>query len=361
MGVFDRLFGRGKPQGVEQAVDVQLAAPQRAAPADAGARASRPSRADEPGSFRGKHFTEWAPIVDQLRVEGRLDESLALAYECIEATEREDGAEGYGVAPAYYEDAAIVLRKQRRYAEEVQVLERYLQRTKGRHPKLEDRRRKAVALRDTQLNATPPACASCGTLLEAPPKSRGKCPSCAQTLVMRTVNGQRVAFTPEQAEAHTIADKAAKQRSAFLLRLGYYDVTDQDWDRVHAEQAERFGFPSADGDVYWQLANEAAVAYERAQDWAAAARVRQDMAKFCVEEGREWLPSAQLCEQSSLRVLQQYDRPDAAMILIACDCDPCQRDHQLSRTLGEFAASWPLPHADCDRPPCKCRITRCLY
>ena len=79
-----------------------------------------------------------------------------------------------------------------------------------------------------------------------------------------------------------------------------------------------------------------------------------------VEEGRNWLHWAQLSEQSSLRVLQQYDVQDAALILIACDCGPCQRDHQLSRTLGEFAANWPLPHADCQRPPCRCRITRSL-
>jgi uncharacterized Zn finger protein (UPF0148 family) len=349
MGLLDRLFGRAS-NVEEEALEV---------PALTDFDAER-RRAQAAGSFRGKHFTEWAPEVDRLRAEGKLVESLALAYECIEATERQDTVDSHGVAPGYYHDAAVVLRKQKRYVEEVQVLERYLARS-GRHPEFEDRARKAAALRDAGANSTAIACPSCGEVLENPPKSRGKCPSCGQQIVMRTVDGQRAAFSPEQATAYTASDKAAKQRATFLKRLGYFDVTEKDWDCIHAEQAARFGHASSDGDVYWQIANERAVGYELEQNWSLAGRLRSDMTKFSVEEGRDWVGPARIAEENWLRALQHYDGPEAEMILIACPCEFCQRDHQQVRSLAQFAASWPLPHIECGRPPCRCRVTRRMY
>lgn len=350
MGLLDRLFGREK-EGDDTPVENSASLPNLE-----GER----RRAQAAGSFRGKHFTEWAPEVDRLRAEGRLDESLALAQDCIEATERQDAIESYGVAPGYYYDAAVVLRRQKRYAEEVQVLERYLARS-GRHPEFEDRVRKATALRDAATNTTAIACPACGEVLASPPKSRGTCASCGQQLVMRTVDGQRVALTPDQVTAQAAADKAAKQRAKFLKRLGYFDVTEKDWDRVHAEQAARFAHASSDGDVYWQIATERAINYEQLGNWLLAGRVRSDMAKFSVEEGRDWVGPARAAEADWLRALQHYDGPATAMILIACPCKSCQRDHQQVRTLAQFAMSWPLPHAECDRPPCRCRVTRRMH
>jgi predicted RNA-binding Zn-ribbon protein involved in translation (DUF1610 family) len=348
MGLLDRLLGRDrKPELVAD----------EPAPGMADFDAER-RRAEAAGSFDGKHFTEWAPEVDRLRKEGQFEESLVLAYRCIDATEAQHAVDGNGVAPGYYWDAAVALRSLHRYAEEAQVLERYLALAGGRNPNFEDRLRKTVELRDAEVNATAPACPACGTVLDSPPKSRGKCPSCGQSLVMRTVAGQRVAFTPEQATAQAEADKASKRRAKFLKRLGYFDVTEQDWDAVYAEQTERFGRPSADGDVYWQLATDAAVRYEQSGQWIAAAQVRDDMAKFNVEEGRDWVGSARLAEQDTMRALQEYDGPDQAMILIACPCDVCQQAHLQVKPFRDFTAAWPLPHEDCRRPPCRCRIQR---
>lgn len=351
MGLLDRLLGRDRKP--EQSID-------EPAPGMADFDAER-RRADAAGSFDGKHFTEWPPVVDQLRKDGRTEESLALAYRCIDATEAQDAVDGHGVAPGYYWDAAVALRTLGRHDEEVTVLERYLSRAGGRNPNFEDRLRTAVDLRDAAVNATYPACPACGTVLDSPPKSRGKCPSCGQQLVMRTVSGQRVALTSEQATAHTVADKAAKQRAKFLKRLGYFDVTEQDWDRTQRELTGQFGTPAKDGDVYWRLANEAALGYEQTRQWDLGMRVRNDMAKFNVEEGRDWVGSARLAEQDAMRSLQEYDDAKQAMSLIACPCDVCQADHQTVKPLGDFAAAWPLPHADCGRPPCRCRIQRQMY
>jgi hypothetical protein len=135
--------------------------------------------------------------------------------------------------------------------------------------------------------------------------------------MMRTVDSQRSAFTLGQATAHTASDKAAKPRAAFLKRLGHSDVTAKDWDHVRAEQAARFGHASSDGVVYWQITSE-----------RAAGRLRSDMTKFYVEEGRDWVEPARIAQENLLRSLRQYDGPEVEMILIACRCDRCQRDHQ---------------------------------
>lgn len=96
----------------------------------------------------------WAPDnvegVKQLKREGRLDEAEALLRKLIGATEGEDEKLRWGVAPWYYEQLAIVLRKQQKYDEEIEVLERF---ARQRHapgasvPKLLERLEKAKAKR----------------------------------------------------------------------------------------------------------------------------------------------------------------------------------------------------------------------
>lgn len=69
------------------------------------------------------------PIKEAKR-RGELEAAEQLLLRAIEATEREAEAMAelgwpLGVAPWYYEQLAIVYRKQKRYAEEVSLLERY--------------------------------------------------------------------------------------------------------------------------------------------------------------------------------------------------------------------------------------------
>lgn len=74
--------------------------------------------------------TEMAPwdaleLVMELQRHGRLEEALALALTLIDRTEADPGSQRYGVAPGYYERAAIILRKLGRHGEEVAILERF--------------------------------------------------------------------------------------------------------------------------------------------------------------------------------------------------------------------------------------------
>ncbi|PTL73222.1 hypothetical protein C1I63_10420 [Rathayibacter caricis DSM 15933] len=120
---------------------------------------------------RGKHFTAHVDEIRALRHAERYDHALELLLECIAATERADEIEGNGRAPAYTGWAAMTLRKQERYADEVAVIERFFTGQKNlvraNHPKLRDRLAKARDLRDAALSADTPqparAVASCST------------------------------------------------------------------------------------------------------------------------------------------------------------------------------------------------------
>jgi hypothetical protein len=59
--------------------------------------------------------------------DGEYDDALALLFECIAATEAEYSVTGYGNPGTFYtEKAAIVLRRFKRFDDEVAVLERYV-------------------------------------------------------------------------------------------------------------------------------------------------------------------------------------------------------------------------------------------
>jgi hypothetical protein len=64
-------------------------------------------------------------VVRDLKRTDRLDDALTLLMRLVERTEAEDAERGWGVAPAYYVEAAIVLRKLGRRGEEVMLLERF--------------------------------------------------------------------------------------------------------------------------------------------------------------------------------------------------------------------------------------------
>jgi len=68
---------------------------------------------------------------------GETAEAERILLECVEATEREGAVvlpgfrKPLGVAPAYYERLAILYAKQKRYADELAILERYAEQPKA--------------------------------------------------------------------------------------------------------------------------------------------------------------------------------------------------------------------------------------
>ncbi len=82
---------------------------------------------DHPGFVDGEHFTAYAEEVKQLKRERRHEEAIALLLKLIAATEAESRDPGGSdrVAPWYYEQLAIIYRKEGRIDDEVASLERY--------------------------------------------------------------------------------------------------------------------------------------------------------------------------------------------------------------------------------------------
>ena len=111
----------------------------------------RESQAREAWSVDGEHFTSYVEQIRQLKREKRHQEAIELLLKTVDVTESEANVDGLGVAPWYYEQLAIIYRKEKRYADEVAILERYDAQPKGPGAKpkvLADRLVKARKLAD---------------------------------------------------------------------------------------------------------------------------------------------------------------------------------------------------------------------
>ena len=86
-------------------------------------RAEQPT--NDPGSYRGRHFSSFVPEVERLKREGDLQGAERLLVTLIETTEAEDEATEAGVRPWYYEKLAVIYRERKDYASELAVLERF--------------------------------------------------------------------------------------------------------------------------------------------------------------------------------------------------------------------------------------------
>jgi len=104
----------------------------------------------ETGSDNSVHYTDNVELIKQLKRDKKYDEAIEILLKSVELTENESKkanakpvhedkyaflSEGrsttWGVAPWYYEQLAIIYRKQKRYAEEVSILERYASQPKA--------------------------------------------------------------------------------------------------------------------------------------------------------------------------------------------------------------------------------------
>ena len=81
---------------------------------------------DKPGYYKGKHYSAYVPEIISLKKTEGSKELEFLLLNLVEATEAQSKAESLGVAPFYYEELAILYRKQKLYSKEVAILERYM-------------------------------------------------------------------------------------------------------------------------------------------------------------------------------------------------------------------------------------------
>ncbi len=89
------------------------------------------SRSEGDLTPEASRITDLVEAVKQAKRVGDLAHAEKLLIEEIGRQEEDSRRNGYGVAPWYYEQLAIVYAKQKRYTDELQVLERYDRQTKS--------------------------------------------------------------------------------------------------------------------------------------------------------------------------------------------------------------------------------------
>ncbi len=100
---------------------------------------------------KGDHCSDFVDRVEQLVQKEKYDDAIQLLHTLVASTEKEARKAREGVAPWYYEKLAIIYRKQKRYEDEVSILERFEGQPKspGALPrKLAERLIKARKIRD---------------------------------------------------------------------------------------------------------------------------------------------------------------------------------------------------------------------
>lgn len=93
------------------------------------------------------HYTDAVDTIKQLKREQRHDEAESLLLWCIEQTEQEEVGDP---APWYYKHLAIVYRKENRYDDEVQIIERYLNNASSPREDLQKRLHRAKELAENE-------------------------------------------------------------------------------------------------------------------------------------------------------------------------------------------------------------------
>jgi len=119
----------------------------------------REAQIREAGLVDGVHYVDYVETVKQLKRDRRHAEAIELLLRLIDATEAEAKTAqqlGYdrGVAPAYYKELAIVYRKEKRFTDEVGILERYERQPKARGEMPAELARRLVKARELAGFAT---------------------------------------------------------------------------------------------------------------------------------------------------------------------------------------------------------------
>lgn len=98
--------------------------------------------------------------------------------------------------------------------------------------------------------------------------------------------GERL--TPADAARYDAERKREAADNAVRRRASAIGVDDADWERVRTELEGRFGQPPSSGDVFWSLANQAAMDAASRGDWHHAKMVYFQQALHLRDEGRNF-------------------------------------------------------------------------
>ncbi|MHA1263533.1 MAG: tetratricopeptide repeat protein [Candidatus Freyarchaeota archaeon] len=293
----------------------------------------------KPGLVRGKHYTEFVSEVESLKRKGRLKDAEKLLLELIDAVEEEARARGPGwaIAPWYYQQLAIIYRKQKNYAAEINILKRYVELTGLTEGGLADRLKKAeYLLQRTQEKTASQGepCSYCGKFVTPLPQRRKKCPHCGKVVYVK----------PDQ----SFFPKA-------LL------TEDEAWAVEKLKALQEYGVTTEMFREAWKTEEEMV---ERSTLYNSLSKLRRLMALHLHEEGKNPNQELMLSHEAELRYLLALYGPDCSLVIVAKEdaCPECQRLSGKTLTVKEALETMPLPVKGCTHtegknlhPLCRCK------
>lgn len=322
------------------------------------------------GFVRGKHYTEYVSQVEALKREGRLGDAEKLLLELIDAVEEEARAQGPGweIAPWYYQQLAIIYRKQKNYVAEINILERYIKLTGLKDGKFVDRLKKAQYLlqrvQDKTTSRGEP-CPYCGETILSLPERRKKCPHCGKVVYVKPDQG----FFPKSLLTEDEAWAVEK-----LKPLQRYGVTTEMFQEAwHAQEkmVESSGIKMSKrvffGDVLWSVYNRVVHKLMQSKDelitYASLSDVYRHMALHFHEEGKDPQRLLMTSHEMALRALLASWGPDCWVEIVAREgaCPECQAQHGKKTKAADALEIMPLPAKGCTHtegknlhPLCRC-------
>lgn len=318
----------------------------------------RSSTIGSKGMVRGEHFTQHVETIKRLMREKQDEEALALLLECARATSRQSKREGFGGgggAPWYVDRAATILHRKKDYATEVRILRTFLE-AEGDfrvHAGLEQKLRRAEEHLDALKRADDqPACPACGSVLhEWPTANAMSCPDCGADLLIRKISGKRELITRDE-EARRLANNAYRRdRNKLLKVIGPFGVTEAEF--TAGEEADPTGgLPAA----YLRALNLAAERARSRNDWRDEHRTRVLAGEFSADAGEPWWDFA--VEAERLFAEGHFDgvSPEQLIYIQQCSCPICRTTGRRMMTVQEYRVLRPLPHRECELPPCRCTL-----
>ena len=76
-------------------------------------------------------YVKYVEVIKDLKRKNKNFEAIEILLKCVEATEEEDRTNKWGVAPWYYEQLAIIYKKEGDRDKEIEILKRYLKQKKA--------------------------------------------------------------------------------------------------------------------------------------------------------------------------------------------------------------------------------------
>lgn len=295
--------------------------------------------------FRGRRVSDWVPDVKELLNSGDDDGALALLAELIRANE----VSGMN-APWYTETTAKILHRRKDFAGEINVLGHFLMdKDPLDYSRLRACLRRAEAFHQARLDAeVPPACPACGTLLDKQPKRGSKCVSCGVPLLVRRLRGQQVLIPETGLDEWNRARDIEADRERKLKALRNFRITEAEWEATCAADPD-----STSDDVFHVLTRDAVRRVDRGDDPVEAFWVHSAMARLLASEDEDWYEMMRSGHDRLDPYLLALSPRSQRRLIIGCGCFPCVMAPR-GWTVGRILEERPLPHRDCERPPCTC-------